>query len=80
MFDNHEEKWQVGKNNPREKIVSRNILRLHRGKNNLFSHPKCGSTFSATELYTNELPAWRTMRKMQKFVREMLSKPRSREE
>ena len=74
-FDNHKQKWQVGKNNPGEQIVSGNVLGLHRGKNNLYSHPKCGSIFLATELYTNELPAWRTMRKTHKFMRETLNKP-----
>ena len=69
-----------GEKNPGEKIVSGNILGLHRGENNLFSHPKRGSTFSSTELYTNELPAWRTMRKTQKFMRETLSKSQPREE
>ena len=80
MFDNHKHKWKVGKNNPGEKIDSGNVLGLHKGKNNLYLHPKCGSTFSTTELYTYKLPTWRTMRKMQKFMREMLRKPWPREE
>ena len=80
MFDNHKHKWKVGKKNLGEQMILGNVLGLHRGKKNLYSHPKRGSTFSATKIYTKELPTWRTMRKMQKFVREMLSKPRPREE
>ena len=52
-----------GEKQPRRENHFRNILGLHKGKNNIYSHPKHGSTFSTTKLYTNELPAWRTMRK-----------------